>query len=90
MASVTRISKSFIRVNGVSYGFWKYSRIVPVDSIVYINVFNRSIDIHYKHKKSHDSLFFTSDAARNLAIAEFEPEDEKRDVPMVKDYPFWE
>ena len=90
MASITRISNSLLRITGANFGMFKYARLVPTNSIMYINVLDRCLDIHYKHKKSFDTLIFPTDTARDLAIAVVEecfaaPQTQH---PVVKDYPF--
>ena len=89
MASITKLSGSLIRINGASFGLLKYVRIIPTNSIMYINVLDRCIDIHYKHKKSFDTLQFPTDTARDLAIAVvtdcFSPPKQHL---VVTDYPF--
>jgi hypothetical protein len=67
----------------------KYIRLVPTNSIMYINVLERCLDIHYKHKKSFDTLQFPTNTARDLAVAVVESSfGESRRHPEVKDYPF--
>jgi hypothetical protein len=91
MASITKLSGSLIRISGTTFGLLKYVRIIPTNSIMYINVLDRCIDIHYKHKKSFDTLIFPTDTARDLAIATVEEcfdTPPHRKHPVFKDYPF--
>jgi len=89
MASITRLSSSLIRISGANFGMLKYIRLVPTNSIMYINVLERCLDIHYKDKKSFDTLQFPTDTARDAAIAVVESSfGESRQHPVVKDYPF--
>ena len=91
MASITRVSNSLLRITGANFGMLKYARLVPTDSIMYINVLDRCLDIHYKHKKSFDTLQFPTDGARDLAIAAVTDcfdTPPYRKHPIVKDYPF--
>jgi len=87
MASITRMSNSLLRITGTSLGIWKYSRIIPISSIMYINVFNRALDIHYTHKRSHDSLLFLTNEERDAAISAVEGRIVEKPVSMVRDYP---
>jgi hypothetical protein len=67
----------------------KYVRLVPTNSIMYINILDRCLDIHYKDKKSFDTLQFPTDTARDLAVAVVEEcFDAPKQHPQVKDYPF--
>jgi len=89
MASITRLSGSLIRISGTNFGMLKYIRLVPTNSIMYINVLDRCLDIHYKDKKSFDTLHFQTNTARDLAIAVVESSfREPTQHPIVKDYPF--
>jgi hypothetical protein len=89
MASITKLSGSLIRISGTNFGMLKYVRIIPTNSIMYINVLDRCLDIHYKDKKSFDTLIFPTDTARDVAIAVVESSfGESRRHPVVKDYPF--
>ena len=91
MASITRISNSLLRITGANFGMLKYARLVPTDSIMYINVLDRCLDIHYKHKKSFDTLLFPTDKERDVAIAAVEEcfdTPPHRKHPVVTDYPF--
>ena len=91
MASITKLSGSLLRITGANFGMLKYARLVPTDSIMYINVLDRCLDIHYKHKKSFDTLKFPTDGARDLAIAAVTDcfdTPPYRKHPIVKDYPF--
>ena len=88
MASITRISNSLLRITGANFGMLKYARLVPTNSIMYINVLDRCLDIHYKHKKSFDTLIFPTDSARDLAIAVVKECFALPAHPPVKDYPF--
>lgn len=90
MASITRLSGSLIRISGTNFGMLKYVRLVPTNSIMYINILDRCLDIHYKDKKSFDTLIFPTDTARDVAIAVVESSfREPTQHPVVKDYPFW-
>ena len=90
MASITRISNSLLRITGANFGMLKYARLVPTNSIMYINVLDRCLDIHYKHKKSFDTLIFPTDTARDGAIAAVTDcfDAPQTQHPVVKDYPF--
>ena len=88
MASITKLSGSLIRISGTSFGLLKFVRIIPINSIMYINVLDRCLDIHYKHKKSFDTLIFPTDSARDLAIAVVKECFTVPPLPLVKDYPF--
>jgi hypothetical protein len=89
MASITRLSGSLIRITGANFGMLKYARLVPTNSIMYINVLDRCLDIHYKHKKSFDTLIFPTNTARDLAVAVVESSfGEQKQHPVVNDYPF--
>ena len=89
MASITRISSSLIRIAGANFGMLKFIRIIPTNSIMYINVLDRCLDIHYKHKKSFDTLNFPTDTARDVAVAAVtECFTEPTQHPVIKDYPF--
>ena len=89
MASITRLSGSLIRISGTNFGMLKYVRLVPTNSIMYINVLERCLDIHYKHKKSFDTIQFPTDSARDAAIAVVESSfGVSNQHPIVKDYPF--
>ena len=89
MASITKLSGSLIRISGTMFGLLKYKRIIPTNSIMYINVLDRSLDIHYNGSKSFDTLIFPTDGERDAAIAVvtdcFSP---PKQHPVVKDYPF--
>lgn len=91
MASINRVSNSLLRITGANFGMLKYARLVPTNSIMYINVLDRCLDIHYKHKKSFDTLIFPTDSARDVAICAVEecfaapPHQKHHDI---KDYPF--
>jgi len=90
MASITRLSGSLIRISGTNFGMLKYVRLVPTNSIMYINVLERCLDIHYKDKKSFDTLLFPTDSARDVAICAVEESFAgSKQHPVVKDYPFW-
>ena len=91
MASITKLSGSLLRITGANFGMLKYARLVPTDSIMYINVLDRCLDIHYKHKKSFDTLQFPTDKERDVAIAAVTDcfdAPPYRKHPVVKDYPF--
>ena len=89
MASIQRLSGSLIRISGTNFGMLKYVRLVPTNSIMYINILDRCLDIHYKDKKSFDTLIFPTDTARDAAIsAVTETFGEPTQHPEVKDYPF--
>jgi hypothetical protein len=89
MASITRLSGSLIRISGTNFGMLKYVRLVPTNSIMYINILDRCLDIHYKDKKSFDTLIFPTDTARDVAIAAVEESFAgSKQHPVVKDYPF--
>jgi len=89
MASITRLSGSLIRISGTNFGMLGYIRLVPTNSIMYINVLERCLDIHYKDKKSFDTLQFPTNTARDLAVAVVESSfGEPKQHPVVKDYPF--
>lgn len=93
MASITKLSGSLLRISGTMFGLLKYKRIIPTNSIMYINVLDRSLDIHYKHKKSFDTLIFPTDKERDLAVAVVEEcfdAPPYRKHPVVTDYPFVE
>lgn len=90
MASITKLSGSLLRISGTTFGLLKYVRIIPTSSIMYLNVLDRCLDIHYKNKKSFDTLIFPTDAARDVAIDVvmdcFDAAHTQH--PVVKDYPF--
>ena len=89
MASITCVSRSLLRISGANFGMLKYVRLVPTNSIMYINVLERCLDIHYKHKKSFDTLQFPTNTARDLAVSAVETSfGEPTQHPVVKDYPF--
>ena len=89
MASITRLSGSLIRISGTNFGMLKYVRLVPTNSIMYINILDRCLDIHYKDKKSFDTLQFPTNTARDLAVSAVETSfDGSKQHPQVKDYPF--
>jgi len=89
MASITCVSRSLLRINGTNFGMLKYIRLVPTNSIMYINVLERCLDIHYKDKKSFDTLQFPTNTARDLAVsAVTDSFVEPKQHPVVKDYPF--
>ena len=89
MASITCLSRSLLRITGANFGMLKYIRLVPTNSIMYINVLDRCLDIHYKDKKSFDTLIFPTDTARDVAIAAVEESFAgSKQHPQVKDYPF--
>ena len=89
MASITCVSRSLLRISGTNFGMLKYVRLVPTNSIMYINILDRCLDIHYKDKKSFDTLIFPTDTARDLAIAVVEEcFVAPKEHPVVKDYPF--
>ena len=91
MASITKLSGSLLRITGANFGMLKYARLVPTNSIMYINVLDRCLDIHYKHKKSFDTLIFPTDKERDAAIATVEEcfdTPPHRKHPVFKDYPF--
>ena len=89
MASITRVSGSLLRISGANFGMLKYVRIIPTNSIMYINVLDRCLDIHYKHKKAFDTLHFPTDAERDVAVSVVEEcFDAPKQHPVVKDYPF--
>jgi len=89
MSSITKLSGSLIRISGTSFGLLKFVRIIPINSIMYINVLDRCLDIHYKHKKSFDTLLFPTDSARDVAICAVEESFAgSKQHPVVKDYPF--
>jgi hypothetical protein len=89
MASIQRLSNSLLRISGANFGMLKYIRIIPTSSIMYINVLDRCLDIHYKDKKSFDTLQFPTDGARDAAVAVVESSfGVSKQHPIVKDYPF--
>jgi len=89
MASITCLSRSLLRITGANFGMLKYIRLVPTNSIMYINVLERCLDIHYKDKKSFDTLQFPTNTERDLAVAVVESSfGEPKQHPVVKDYPF--
>jgi hypothetical protein len=89
MASITRLSGSLIRISGTNFGMLKYVRLVPTNSIMYINILERCLDIHYKDKKSFDTLQFPTNTERDLAVSAVETSfGEPTQHPVVKDYPF--
>ena len=89
MASIQRLSGSLIRISGTNFGMLKYVRLVPTNSIMYINILDRCLDIHYKDKKSFDTLIFPTDTDRDLAVSAVEESfDGSKQHPVVKDYPF--
>ena len=91
MSSIKHLSGSLIRISGTSFGLLKFVRIIPINSIMYINVLDRCLDIHYKHKKSFDTLLFPTDSARDVAICAVEEcfdTPPHRKHPDIKDYPF--
>jgi len=89
MASITRLSGSLLRISGTNFGMLGYIRLVPTNSIMYINVLERCLDIHYKDKKSFDTLHFPTNTARDVAVSVVEEcFDAPKKHPPVKDYPF--
>ncbi len=89
MASITCVSRSLLRISGTNFGMLKYVRLVPTNSIMYINVLERCLDIHYNHKKSFDTLQFPTNTERDAAVAVVEESfDGSKQHPVVKDYPF--
>ena len=89
MVSITRLSGSLLRISGTNFGMLKYVRIVPTNSIMYINVLDRCLDIHYKDNKSFDTLQFPTDDDRDLAVSVVtDCFSESKQHPIVKDYPF--
>lgn len=93
MASIIRLSLSLLRITAPSFVGVNYMRLVPIYSIMYINVVDRCLDIHYKHKSTFDAVVFPSNTERDAAITViqqcFAP-PKKRIHPVVKDYPFVE
>ena len=90
MASIQRLSNSLVRISGSNFGK-KYTLLVPTRSIMYINILEKCLDIHYKHRKSFDNLHFQTNAERDSAVAVVEEcfdAPPHRKHPLVKDYPF--
>lgn len=93
MASITKLSGSLLRIVAPSFVGINYMRLVPIHSIMYINVVDRCLDIHYKYKSTFDAVVFTSNAERDSAISVIQqcfalPSTPAH--PLVKDYPFVE
>ena len=64
-------------------------RIVPIQSIMYISVFDRCIDVQYADKRV-DTLHFSNDNQRDVAVGIVEEcfGKEKQKASLVKDYPY--
>jgi len=60
-----------------------------MNSIQYISVFDRCIDIQYTNNKV-DTLHFSNDSQRDMAVGVVEEcfGKEKQKASLVKDYPF--
>lgn len=88
MSSVQRISSSLLRIHSVASLIGRNSkRIVPVQSIMYISVFDRCLDIQYADKRV-DTLHFSTDVQRDRAIDVVEECFGKEKASLVKDYPY--
>ncbi len=91
MSSITRISGSLLRITAPSFVGINYMRLVPIHSIMYINVVDRCLDIHYKYKSTFDAVVFPTNEERDAAISVVKDcfAASKESVhPVVKDYPF--
>ena len=87
-SSIQRISGSLLRIHSVASLIGRNSmRIVPIHSIMYINVFDRCIDIQYADKRV-DTLHFSTDVQRDRAIDVVEECFGKEKASLVKDYPY--
>ena len=89
MSSIQRLSGALLRVHNVLPIIGRNNvRIVPIHSIMYINVYTRCLDVQYNNNQV-DSLHFSTDKERDNAILIVAGECivEKK-VPLISDYPF--